>query len=126
MHVAEQELVWCQNRAARDEHELRAGETLVATLRQPSVWRSAAAATTANGSWTFDRVGIWRMTSTIRDAGTGAELGRFEPRWTGTGLLNLASGARYRWDKANFWATQYVWRDDLGQDLVRFRSTRAC
>lgn len=124
--VADQQLVWTQNRVTKDEHDLRAGDDLVATLRRHRGWNwnAPTETTTADGAWTFNRAGFWQSTSTIRTAGADADLGRFAPRWTGTGPLNLASGARYDWKTANFWATNYVWRNDLGQNLVRFRSTR--
>ena len=116
--VAAQELVWTQPSGARREHELRAGDELVATLRFER--RSLAAAATAEGQWTFKRQGFWQPSVTVRVAGADADIAVFHPRWSGGGQLELQNGRQLRLSSANFWQTEWVWQDKE-KPLVRFK-----
>ena len=90
--VADQELVWIQPAARKREHELRAGDELVATLR-------------------FQR-------GTLADA--EADIAAFHPRWTGGGSLEVADGNALKLASANFWQSEWV-RLDKDQPVVRFK-----
>lgn len=111
------------SRASKTEYELMAGGETVARLRWPSAWGSLAEATCTEETWTFKRVGFWRTRSTIRIAGSDGDIATFDPRWTGNGELTLVSGAKYRWEGTNLWATKFAWRDAAEQDLVQFGSS---
>lgn len=120
----EQELIWCQPDTWKSGYELCAGDEVVATLRLPKLWGSLAEAESADGRWTFKRVGFWRQRVTIRNAGEEADLGTFDPRWTGEGTLRIGD-VYYQWDATSFWKQTFVWRDHLGQELMAFASTNA-
>jgi len=90
--VADQELLWIQPAARKREHELRAGDDLVATLR-------------------FQR-------GTLADA--EADIAAFYPRWTGGGSLEVADGNALKLASANFWQSEWV-RLDKDQPVVRFK-----
>ena len=90
-----QELSWHQPKGLRRHFELRIGDEVLATLRWETNFGSLATAETAEGRWTFKRVGFWRPKVTVRAAGSDADLAVFEPRWTGSGTLTLASGHSY-------------------------------
>ena len=90
--VADQELLWIQPAARKREHELRAGDVVVATLRFQR--RTLADAESGGERWTFKRQGFWNPRVTVRVAGSEADIATFQPRWTGGGTLELADGRR--------------------------------
>ena len=116
--VAAQELVWAQPSATTREHELRAGDELVATLRFER--RSLAAASTAEGQWTFKRQGFWQPSVTVRVADSDDDIAVFHPRWSGGGQLELENRRQLRLSSANFWQTEWVWQDKE-KPLIRFK-----
>jgi hypothetical protein len=107
--VAGQELLWVQPAARKREHELRAGDDLVATLR---FQRGSLADAEADGQhWTFKRQGFWQPRVTVRVAGSDADVAVFHPRWTGGGQLEFPDGRIIGFTSANFWQSQWVWQD---------------
>jgi hypothetical protein len=119
---AGQQLCWVRHSSEKRAYELRAAEQVLATLR----WRRGplAEAETADGQWTFQRVGFWRRVVTVRAAASDADLAEFHPSWTGTGRLEL--GARQlRWVATSFWRAEWSWQDAAGTPLIRYlRGTR--
>ena len=103
--------------------ELRAGGSLVATLGFESLCDSLARAESADGSWTFRRVGILNPRVTVRKAGEEASLAIYTPRWTGReGTLEFPDGRVFGWVQANFWATKFQITDAAGYSWVSFES----
>lgn len=119
------ELVWRQPRATKERYELHAGDEVLATLGWARAFGSLAEAVSADGSWTFKRVGFWQPRATIRAAGSDEDLATFEPRWTGSGVLTLPGGTSYHWGHANAWGTKYAWRDASEREVIRFGATAA-
>ena len=72
--AADQELLWRQTHALKQEYALRAGDEVLATLRWQKPFGSLALAKTAEGGWTFKRSGFWqpRVTAAAGAAGGGA------------------------------------------------------
>lgn len=94
--------------------ELRSGETLVARLDLRSIFGTLATAESADGRWTFKRVGFLQTTATIRPAGSATDTGRFRNNtWQSGGTLELTNGSHYR-VTTNFWATrlEFLREDD--------------
>ncbi|HWM91609.1 MAG TPA: hypothetical protein VN493_12655 [Thermoanaerobaculia bacterium] len=124
-HIAQmvgQELRWNQPRAPKMEYELRAGEELVATLRFRSSWGSFATAESADGCWTFKRVGFWQTRVTVRPCESEAEIATFrQGTWSAGGTLELPDGRKYL-ASTNFWQTQYEIQTESGEPLIRFRT----
>jgi hypothetical protein len=116
--VADQELLWVQPAARKREHELRAGDDVVATLRFQG--GSLADAEAAEGHWTFKRQGFWHPRVTVRIAGSDADIAVFQPRWVGGGTLEFPDGRALRLSSANFWRSEWVWQDKE-QPLIRFK-----
>ena len=108
--IAGQELLWIQPSARKREHELRAGEDLVATLRFQR--GSLADAESAGAHWTFKRQGFWQPRVTVRTAGSDDDLAVFHPRWVGGGTLEFPDGRVVRLSSANFWQSEWVWQDN--------------
>jgi hypothetical protein len=107
--VAGQELLWIQPAARKREHELRAGDDVVATLR---FQRGSLADAEADGRhWTFKREGFWQPRVTVRVPGSDTDIAVFRPRWTGGGQLELPDGRIIGFTSANFWQSQWVWQD---------------
>lgn len=115
---------WHQEKSSKAEYELLAGDHLLATLKRKSIWGSLATGTTADGEWTFKRVGFWHPRVTVRVAGSDEDLAVFEPRWTGNGTLTFADQTQYHWKSANFWWTKWEWLDAREQSLFHFEMTK--
>src|SRR5512146_2113843 len=90
------ELKWTQPSAMKMEYELHAGDEVAATLHFRSSFGSFATATSADGSWTFKRVGFWQTQVTIRASGAATNLAIFKNNtWSGGGTLELPDGRKY-------------------------------
>ena len=120
--LAGRELRWTQPSALRKEYELRAGDELVAVLRFPSSFSSQAKAESAEGCWTFERVGFWRNKTVIRACGKQIPLAVFKnSRWGSGGTLELSDGRSYP-ASTNFWHTELEIRNEADELLLSLRS----
>ena len=116
--LAAEELLWTQPAARRREHELRAGDDLVATLR---FQRGSLADAEAEGHhWTFKRQGFWQPRVTVRVPGSDADIAVFRPHWAGGGTLDLSDGRSVNLRTANFWQSEWVWQEK-DQPLILFK-----
>lgn len=76
----------------------------------------------ADGAWTFARVGIFRPRIVIADATTGTEVASLErSAWKGKGTLTLPDGRGFSWRSGNLWQSKWAWLDEAGQPVMRFR-----
>jgi hypothetical protein len=116
--TADQERLWTQPAAFQREHELRAGDDVVATLRFQR--GSLADAEAAGAHWTFKRQGFWQPRVTVRAAGSDVDLAVFHPRWVGGGTLEFPDGRALRLSSANFWQSEWLWQD-AEKPLIRFK-----
>jgi hypothetical protein len=116
-----QELEWVQPHALRMEYELRAGDTVTATLHFRSSLGSFATGTSADGSWTFKRVGFWQTQVTVRPSGQEIDLAVFKNNtWSGGGTLELPDGRKYL-ANTNFWASQYEFKTEADEALISYK-----
>jgi len=114
------DLRWSQPNGLKMEYELREGETLAATLRFRSSFGSLATAESADGCWTFKRVGFWHPLITVRASNEETSLATFKNNtWTNGGTLEFADGRRCL-ASTNFWATKYALASEAGLDLVSY------
>ena len=114
--LAGRELRWVK----ANGYELRDGDTVVATLRFRSRWGSLATAESADGCWTFKRVGFLQTRVTIRKCESEDEIAVFKNNsWTGGGTLEFADGRRLTAD-TNCWQTKFAFSTETGEPLVRF------
>lgn len=115
-------LTWAQPSALRMEYELRVGEEVAATLRFRSSFGSFATGQSADGSWTFKRVGFLQTRVTIRESGGDAEIGTFRNQtWAGGGTLELPDGRQFL-ATTNIWQTKLEFQAEGGVPLIRFKS----
>jgi hypothetical protein len=116
--VAGEELLWIQPAARKREHELRAGEDVVATL---CFQRGSLADAEADAQhWTFKRQGFWHPRITVRVPGSDADIAVFHAHWASGGTLEFADGRTVRLASANFWQSEWVWQEK-DQPLIRFK-----
>jgi hypothetical protein len=114
------ELHWKQPRLFDSSYELAAGDDVVATLSFRSTFGSFATAETADGSWTFKRVGFWRTRATVRESGAPNDLAVFEhDTWSGGGTLSIAGGPRVQ-VTTNFWQSRIEFQFEDGTVLFRY------
>ncbi len=85
-----------------------------------SSFGSFATAASAEGTWTFKRVGFWQTKVTIRASGAETDLAVFKNNtWSAGGTLELLDGRRYL-ANTNFWATQYEFKTEAGEALISY------
>lgn len=114
-------LRWEQPKASKMEYALLGGETRAATLRFRSMFGSLATAESADGCWTFKRVGFWQPRVTVRVCDTPADLATFTNNtWSGGGTLALADGRKLL-ASTNMWATQYELKTETESSLIRYK-----
>jgi hypothetical protein len=114
-------LYWVQPRTFERWFELRAGDQVVATLGWETSCGTLARGTTADGSWTFKRVGFLNPRITVRQSGFEVDMAVFWPRWMGDGTLESASGAAFRWQSTNFWGTDWMLTASDGTPLLTLK-----
>jgi hypothetical protein len=120
LEIAGHESHWKQPRALLPEYELRADGELAATLVFRSTFGSFATGTSADGCWTFKRLGFVATTVTIRAEGSETDLAVFRNNtWTGGGTLEFPDGRRLR-ANTNFWTTRYQLSTEAEAPLITF------
>jgi hypothetical protein len=116
------ELEWMQPSAWKMEYELRAGDELIATLRFRSSFGSFATAESADGCWTFKRVGFWQTRVTIRSCGSDMDIAMFKNNtWSGGGTVELPGGRKIL-ATTNLWQTNLDFKTEAGATLIRFKT----
>ena len=120
--LTSQELKWEQPSALRMEYELRAGDELAATLRFRSSFGSFATAESADGCWTFKRVGFWQTKATVRPCDAGDNIATFNNNtWSSGGTLELSDGRTFQ-AATNFWQTKFGFTNESGEVLIEFKT----
>jgi hypothetical protein len=121
--LAGRELKWEQPSALKNEYELRAGDELAATLRFRGLWGSFATGESADGCWTFKRVGFWETRATIRACGEETNIASFKNNtWSGGGTLELPDGRTFPATTANMWHTKLEINTESGETLIEYKS----
>ncbi len=121
MDLAQQPLKWTQPRMLKQEYELRTGDELVGTLKFRSLWGTLATAQSDDGCWTFKRIGFWQNKASIRVCDSETDLALFQNNtWTSGGTLTFSDGRRFK-ATTNFWMTNYEFRSEADDPLVRFK-----
>ncbi|MCI0486696.1 MAG: hypothetical protein L0229_08860, partial [Blastocatellia bacterium] len=126
--IVGQQLKWVQPSAFKMQYELQAGDSTAATLRFRSSFGSFATGESADGCWTFKRVGFWQTRATIRTCGADqernlyADIATFKNNtWSGGGTLELPDGRKFL-ATTNFWQTNLEFQDESGGALIQFKS----
>lgn len=118
-----EQLRWVQPSALKMNYELHADEEPVATLRFRSLSGSFATAETADGCWTFKRIGFLQTKATIRACGSDAEIATFKNNtWSGGGTLTLSDGRNFL-ATTNLWQTHLEIQTETGEVLIRLQTS---
>jgi hypothetical protein len=118
--LIDHELKWVQPSALKQEFELQTDGEVAATLRLKSSFGSFATAESADGCWTFKRVGFWQTRATVRACDSETDIATFKNNtWKGGGTLELADGRKYL-ANTNFWQTQYEFKTETGERLFGY------
>ena len=119
-----QSLKWEQPSALKMEYELRTvGGELTATLHFRSSFGSFATAESADGCWTFKRIGFFQTKVTIRACGSDDDIAIFKTNtWSGGGTLELADGRTFQ-AASNFWQTKFGFETESGEKLIEFQKS---
>lgn len=120
--LAGHSLEWLQPKTLERTYELQAGPAQLATLTFHSALGTLATAATADGAWTFKRIGFLNPRVTVRVAGSPDDLAVYQPKFWGDGTLTFAGGAAFRWRPTNFWATEWAFTGADDTPLIRFRA----
>ena len=115
--VVGMQLHWIQPKTFERWFELRVGESLFATLCFEKAFGTLATAESADGSWTFKRVGFLNPRVTVREVGAEANLAIYQPKFWGDGSLEFPDGRVFHWKSTNFWGTQWGFADS-GENLL--------
>jgi hypothetical protein len=117
-----QPLEWQQPNLFKMEYELKSGDSLLATLRFRSTWGTFATAETADGCWTFKRVGFWQTRVTIHSCNSEDEIAAFKNNtWSDGGSLLFPDTRKYL-ANTNFWQTQLEFKTENGEPLIQFKN----
>ncbi len=115
-------LTWIQKGALHAEHELRAGDEVVATLQWPKALGTLALAVTAESRWTLKRAGFLRPRVTVRSEGHESDLAVYTPAAWRDGAVVFADGRRYFWTHVHFWRGEWAFTTDAEFPVVTFRT----
>lgn len=117
-----QKLEWVQPGVFKMHYELRADDELAATLRFRSSFGSFATGESADGCWTFKRIGFWQTRVTIRACGDDVDIATFKNNtWSGGGTLELSDGRKFL-ATTNFWQTNLEFQEESGSTLIKFKT----
>ncbi len=115
------ELKWEQPNAFKMEYCLFAGDEPAATLNFRSSFGSFATAESADGCWTFKRVGFFQTSVNIRACNSEADIASFRNNtWKHGGTLELPDGREYR-ASTNFWMTEFEFSNPAEEVLFAYR-----
>jgi len=121
--AGQEHLNWRQPRTTHQFFELKSKEDLFGTLLFPKSVGSLAEAETADGKWTFKRIGFFSTKISIRKSGEENDLAIFKPNLTASsGALDFAYGKKYQWHSSNFWGTRFEFKDEKGETILTFLS----
>jgi hypothetical protein len=102
--------------------EIRQNEEVVATLAFESKFGTLATAITADGTWTFKRVGFLNPHITVRCSAKEEDLAVYEPRLLGGGVLSFPHGLTMKWKSTGFWGNSWSFVLSDENVLVGFKS----
>lgn len=114
------ELEWVQPRLLSDTHELHmlGGELLAKLVMRGS---NSADAVCSDGSFTFQRKGLFKMHTVVYAGSSRAPMATFEPSGNESALTFVdGRAARYLWRKLGVGNNEYVWADSAGKAIVQF------
>jgi hypothetical protein len=99
---------WIQPKTFERLYQLIWGKEMLARLYFRSGTGTLATGETAEGIWTFKRVGFLNPRITVRAAGSEEDLAVYQPKFWGDGVLSFKGGPVFAWRPTNFWSTAWA------------------
>jgi hypothetical protein len=96
------------------------GQT-IATLSWAKSWGSLATGESAEGEWTFKRIGFLRPRVTVRETGSDADLAVFSISWTGDGTVVFSDVEIFQFKRSGFWHPEWSMSDSKGARQLLLR-----
>ena len=122
-NIKDEQLNWIQPKATHQFYELRSDSGLYGNVNFPKSVGSLAEAESADGRWTFKRIGFFHTRITVRVAGRETDIAVLKPNlMASSGTLEFSGGKTFLWHASNFWATKFEFTDPAGEVIVTFRS----
>ena len=104
------ELTWQFPRKENEAFELRADGEEFGRLRFDDASGVRAIGELEGRRWVFQHTGGTHPHVIVFKEDSASPVAEFVPRLTGGGTVSFASGARYCWNRAKIWSTQWCFR----------------
>jgi hypothetical protein len=117
--LTRQQLKWVQPGMFKTHYELRAGDEIAATLRFRSSFGTLATGQSADGCWTFKRVGFLQTRVTIRECDRETDTAVFRNTWSGGGTLELSGGRKLQ-ANTSLWQSKIEFKKETGETMLLF------
>jgi hypothetical protein len=108
-------LKWTQRSSKQDE--LASDKDIFGIISWSTWWSSLATAQSAEGRWTFKRVGFLHQRITVREPGREANLCVVQVAWNGEATLNILGRGAFRW-VPNVWHRRWVLRGPDDKEVM--------
>lgn len=112
---------WIQPKSFERSYQLKWRDEVLARLSFRSRTGTLATGETAEGRWTFKRVGFLNPRITVRSVGSEEDLAVYQPKFWGDGVLSFKDGPVFAWRPANFWSTAWEFIDPEGTVTIAFQ-----
>ena len=122
--VGNQPLTWHQAGKGKMSWELRADNDVVGTVvwQNPTADGTLAVATSADGCWSFKRVGVFTPRVTVRVAGTDTDIATVRPQ-LGRSSVAFADGRVVHFLRSNFWRNEFSFTQGQDEPLLAFKES---
>ncbi|MBI5463758.1 MAG: hypothetical protein HY966_02240 [Ignavibacteriales bacterium] len=123
--VTNKSLIWRQPSFWKRHYELRDGDTLLASLDQPSIWSSEAIGKGFDGGWRFKPLDFWNLDIGVSKERQELPFATLRQRvWKREALLELPKGKRLYLVRTFFEGT-YSLLDERGVVLLQLKNKLA-
>jgi hypothetical protein len=117
---AKRELMWTGPDPSGRVYVLSAGDQEIGSLEFEDQEGSHASGRLAGCEWIFERSGVLHPRVRIRPADSEEPVAELALRFTGSGVVSFASGARYSWRPGNVLTTRWCLRREGEDKLICF------
>ena len=120
--VGNQPLTWQPSVEGKASWELRSGGDVVGTVawQNPGRDGTLVVATSADGHWSFKRVGVFIPTVTVRVAGTDTDVATVTPH-LGRSVVDFADGHAVHFLRRGIWRNEFTLTESNGKPLLAFK-----
>lgn len=111
-------LTWVEPGLFKMNYELRSGDDLVGTLQMKGAFSPLATGTCGEGTWTFERRGVFRHRVEVRPSGDSDTMFEFRrTSWKGGGAIVLKDGKTMCLAR-HIWSSRFEWTTETGEPFV--------